>query len=414
MQKSLDRKIAAIHADPSGCREFILADAKDADMAFGIGAPGLSPERHDGELRYKTLAEYREQIRQVIRQGIVDIVLMSTSTSDVLTLQEGLFEGSHVTPATRANDATDVHLPRGGVIHQASARPFRSALIDHMQCGHVDCAPTERSRGSNLGLYSLTFNNDIDRDLDTLHRYNEFREEAERKGFRHFMEVFDPNIAGCVSPDLVPKFINDLIARTLAGVAYAGRPVFLKIVYHGPQAMEELVRYDPHLVVGILGGGAGTTYDAFKLLGEARKYGARAALFGRKINSAENQLAFIEFLRLIADEVLTPEEAVRAYHGVLEKLGVKPHRSLEDDMVLQTNVMSYGGTGAVAVPAAIKSEPATATMQVEQPVAKPTATATPAKPAAPAPKTPERPNFAKMSSAERLAYHRERLKKSLG
>ena len=65
--------------------------------------------------------------------------------------------------------------------------------------------------------------------------------------------------------------------------------------------MEELVRYDPHLVVGILGGSAGTTYDAFKLLGEAKKYGARVALFGRKINNAENQLAFIQFLRLIAD-----------------------------------------------------------------------------------------------------------------
>ena len=26
--------------------DFIIADAKDADMAFGIGAPGLSPERH--------------------------------------------------------------------------------------------------------------------------------------------------------------------------------------------------------------------------------------------------------------------------------------------------------------------------------------------------------------------------------
>ena len=73
----------------------------------------------------------------------------------------------------------------------------------------------------------------------------------------------------------------------------------MKIVYHGPKAMEELVRYDPHLVVGVLGGAAGTTYDAFKLLGEAKKYGARAALFGRKINNAENQLAFIEFLRLI-------------------------------------------------------------------------------------------------------------------
>ena len=57
MEKSLDRKLRAIHADPSGCRDFIIADAKDADMGFGIGAPGQSPERHDGELRFKTLPQ---------------------------------------------------------------------------------------------------------------------------------------------------------------------------------------------------------------------------------------------------------------------------------------------------------------------------------------------------------------------
>ena len=152
----------------------------------------------------------------------------------------------------------------------------------------------------------------------------------------------------------MPAFINDAIVRTLGGVTAAGRPVFLKMVYHGPKAMEELVHYDPHLVVGILGGSAGTTYDAFKLLSEAKKYGARVALFGRKINNAENQFAFIRFLRLIADGEIAAEEAVRAYHGVLQKLGVKPQRSLEDDMRLQTDVMSYGGNGKVvsAPPAA--------------------------------------------------------------
>ena len=54
MIKSLDRKLAAIHAD-ANCREFILADAKDADMALGLGAPGQSPEMHAGEVRFKTL-----------------------------------------------------------------------------------------------------------------------------------------------------------------------------------------------------------------------------------------------------------------------------------------------------------------------------------------------------------------------
>src|SRR5204862_4725357 len=139
----------------------------------------------------------------------------------------------------------------------------------------------------------------------TLEQYRLFREEAERKGFRHFWEVFDPNAPDGLSPQDVPQFINDSIARTLAGVGAAGRPVFLKIVYHGPRAMEELVSYDPHLVVGILGGSAGTTYDAFKMLAEAKKYGARAALYGRKINSAECQLAFVRLLRHIADGDLT-------------------------------------------------------------------------------------------------------------
>lgn len=41
-------------------------------------------------------------------------------------------------------------------------------------------------------------------------------------------------------------------------------------------------------------------------------------------------------LREIADGNIGPEEAVRAYHGELQKAGMEPHRSLEDDMVLAT------------------------------------------------------------------------------
>jgi len=386
MEKSLDKKLAAIHADPSGGKDFILADAKDADMAFGIGAPGQSPEAHAGEVRLRTLAEYRQSIRDVVQQGLVDILLMSASTNDLLNIGERLFAHSHVTPAGRANDASDVFVVRGGHYLEPPARPFRSATLDHLQCGHVDCAAPERIRGANLGLYSVTFNNRLDDDLRTLEEYRAFRTEAEAKGFRHFLEVFDPNAPNDLRPEQVPDFINDSIARTLAGVAQAGRPVFLKIVYHGPKAMEDLVAYDPHLVVGILGGASGTTYDAFKLLAEAQKYGARAALYGRKINAAECQLAFIEFLRRIVNQEVSPEEAVRAYHGVLQKLNIRPHRSLEDDLVLQTNVMSYGGGAAVCVPG--------------KPFGKPTAT----KPAATKPAAA--PDFTKMTRAEKLAYNK--------
>ena len=163
-------------------------------MAFGIGSAGLSPESHAGELRYKTLEEYREQMRQITRQGLVDIMLMSASSSYALTIRERLFEDSHVTPAVRANDTTDIHLARGGRYAEHPAQPFRSMSIDHAQCGHLDCAPEERTLGANLGLYSVTFNNDLRHDLATLERFHEFREEAERKGFRYFLEVFDPNM----------------------------------------------------------------------------------------------------------------------------------------------------------------------------------------------------------------------------
>src|SRR5262249_2281373 len=113
-EKKLDRKLKRIHADPHGCRDFLLADAKDADMALAIVAPGRSPEAHGGELRFRTLAEYRALIEQVVAQGLVDIMLMSASTSEVLTIHRRLFDASPVTPAARANDTTDIHILRGG------------------------------------------------------------------------------------------------------------------------------------------------------------------------------------------------------------------------------------------------------------------------------------------------------------
>src|SRR5437764_1900632 len=383
VEKSLDRKLARIHADPHGAKDFILADAKDADMALAIGAPGRSPEAHSGELRYRTLAEFRDTVVQIVEQKLVDIMLLSASTSEVLALHKRIFDNSPVTPAARANDTTDIHIVRGGKYAGQPSLPFRTATLDHIQCGHLDCAAEERVRGVNLGLYSITFNNDAALDRAALEEYKAFRLEAERKGFRHFLEVFDPNRPEAVEASKLPGFINDAIVRALGGVTSRGRPLFLKMVYHGPQAMEELVHYDPHLVVGILGGSAGTTYDAFKLLSEARKYGARAALFGRKINNAENQLAFIHFLRLIADGEIPAEQAVRAYHGVLQKLGVRPHRALDDDMQLQTNVMSYGGNGVVrSVPPSPKpkqEEHAACACQARPPAAKvePAANGTP-------------------------------------
>ena len=422
MDKSLDRKLAAIHAD-SNSREFILADAKDGDMALGLGAPGRSPESHAGEVRFKTLEDYRDQMRLITRQGLVDIMLMSASTNHALTIRERLFDGSHVTPAVRANDTSDIHLARGSDYARHPSHPFRTASLDHIQCGHLDCAPEERTTGADLGLYSVTFNNDLAHDLATLERFHEFRAEAERKGFRYFLEVFDPNVPNAVAPDVLPGYINDMISRMLAGVAPAGRPLFLKMVYHGPRAMEELHRFDPEVVIGILGGSSGTTLDAFQLLHDAQKYGAKVALFGRKINNAENQLAFVQFLRLIVDGVLPPVEAVKAYHAVLARLGIRPSRPLDVDLTLTPASMSYAGTGtstSVVVPPKPREVEANAhacacqshAHAAKKPEPAPVA-ATNGKPKTDSNGFPTRsdgmPDFTRMDVPQRLAYHRQRL-----
>jgi hypothetical protein len=256
-------------------------------------------------------------------------------------------------------------------------------------------------------LYSITPNNDLDADYATLEAYKNFRLEAESKSFRHFLEVFDPNACGGACPHDLGRFINDWIARTLAGVPLASRPVFLKIAYHGPEAMEQLVAYDPHLVPGILGGSSGTTHDAFKLLEEARQHGARAALFGRKINNSEHQLTFVTYLHAIANGKIKADEAVRAYHGELQKLGLKPYRELKDDLQLTTTATSYAGTGAsVSLSKSSAQKPKTAV------IAKPAngAGAQSAEMSAFPITKDGSPDFKKMSAAQKVSYARQRIR----
>ena len=384
VEKSLDRKLAEIRAK-SDTRTFIIADAKDPDVAYGMKAPGRSPEYYGEEVRIRSLAEFRQCIRDVVHQGEVDIVLMSPSTSEILVHEERLFDTSHVTPACRTNDTTDIHFARGANYPRQASRPFRTPTLDHVICGHLECSPGEETRGVNLGLYSVTFNNDAERDRETIEAFKQFWMEAERRKFRYFLEVFDPNIPGAVDPELIGAFINDMIARTLAGVTKAAKPIFLKMVYHGPKFMEELVHYDPDLIPGVLGGASGTTRDAFQLIHDSQKYGARVALFGRKINNSEHQLAFIKFLRLIVDGEIGPEEAVRAYHGVLQELGIRPYRSLEDDMQITNPSMSYGLDSAVAKPVEMRPAPAAAGAPSPAPAAPATVSSAPTPSPLPAP-----------------------------
>jgi hypothetical protein len=338
MKPNLIKKLKQIREKPSS-REFILADARDADMAWGIPSPGkVYPWPPEGA-RYRTMPEFHEQIRAVTHQGMVDIVLGSQSTMSVLAHRERLFDPLEVTPAVRINDATDVWATRGNQYRKFPSMPFASGFIDEAQYGSL----TADRRGDpivNLGLYSVTFNNQLPADRQSLLAFKEFRAEAEQKKFNYFLEVFPPNTSG-VSPPEIPLFVNDSVCRMLAGVPLHARPVFLRIPYFGPRALEELVTYDPSVIVGVSGGSSGTTYDAFKLLSDAQKYGARVALFGRKIKDAEDQLAFIAYLRRIVDGFISPQEAVKAYHGELQAKKIPPIRPLVEDLQITDVILNY-------------------------------------------------------------------------
>ena len=329
MLRRLDQKLARIRAGAYTRADFIIADAKDPDM--GPGLTGAGPARHaDGTWsRYRTRAEFLDNILQVVEQDIVDIMLVSASNLERLH-QRRVFEGSAVKAAIRANDASDIWVGRGAAYQTHPSRPFRTASLRH--CKAL----------TDLGLYSMTFNNNLERDMASLEAFAQFRADAEAQEFGYFLEVFNPNVATGIAPELAPAFVNDCILRSLAGLTQAERPQFLKIAFNGPGALEELASFDTTLIVGVLGGAAGTTRDCFELIRQAEKYGARVALFGRRINLAESPLDMIRFMRAVADDAMQPAAAVAAYHDALRKAGIAPARDLAADSAITEATLKHG------------------------------------------------------------------------
>lgn len=329
LSKSLDDKLAVLREDPKAdC--FILADAKDADMAFGLSAGGRHWPPEASHPEHRSVEEYRSLAASVVEQGLVDIVLLSASNAAWLASR---FDGSSVTPAVRMNDTTDIWLAGTAGSYQGQwSLPFASTSIDAVSGGSSSFRGDPGRQIADLGLYSVTLNHHARRDRETLEAYRRFRSEACEKGFRYFLEVFPPNrVRGIAAPDIA-RFVADSIVRLLAGVVPSERPLFLKVPYLGPELTAELCRYDQSVIVGVMGGAAGTTHDAFKLINDARRSGVRAALLGRKINDAEDQLLYVEHLRRVADQELSPDQAVSSYHDQLSERGILSKRELAADL----------------------------------------------------------------------------------
>lgn len=318
-------KIARIRAGGYRTGDFMIADAKDADMSGGILTTGRRRDATGAVIGNRTRPEFIAQMRALIAHDVVDIMLGSAGNIEVLA-DAGAFAGSAVMPAFRGNDTTDVWgIVRGGRYRETASLPFRSANLTRAR------AP--------LCLYSITFMNDAATDVAALSAYAAFRADAQAAGVMHFLEVFNPNIDIGVAEADLGAYVNDCIARTLAGLTRAERPEFLKVAYNGPAALEELAAHDPSMVVGVLGGGTGTHRDTFELVAQAERYGARLALFGRKINMAEDQPAFIGWMRRVADRAATPAEAVRGYHADLAQAGLAADRDLDTDLGITETVL---------------------------------------------------------------------------
>ncbi len=324
--RRLDRKLAAIRAGRYRPDDFVIADAKDADMAFGAMAagpdPGAGPPAEPAPTdaapdRSRTRADYLAAMAEVAAQGEVDVLLTSAANGQRLIADGAI--GPELTLAVRANDTTDIWFVRNSGYSARPSRPFRTADLEAIR---PFC---------DLVLYSVTFNNDLEHDVATLEAYRSFRREAAASGVRHVLEVFNPNAPVGLDPGGIGAFVNDSIVRCLAGVVAEQRPLFLKVAYNGAEALAELTQHDPSLVVGILGGSAGTTRDAFELLFQTERAGARVALFGRKIQRAESQLDLVALFRPVLRGELAPAEAVESYHRALAAAGLRPHRPLAED-----------------------------------------------------------------------------------
>jgi len=322
--KRLDRKLARIVEGTYQPTDFIIADAKDGDMSAGAPVAGYVRDASGKPTDVcRPMKDYRDDMERMIESDLVDIMLTSLSTAEYLAYKGAYAKNREITPAVRLNDGTHIWGARHSTYGKTPTINFRSARLDRVK------------PYADLGLYAVDFFNDPVQDIKILEEYARFRDAASQAGMRHFLEVFNPKFSIGLDAVEFASYNNDMIVRCLAGVSRHDYPLFLKMEYNGPRAMEELASYDPgKIIVGILGGSASTNRDTLELVKQAEQYGARVALFGRRIYHAEDSISIVRAMRKVIEEKISSQEATKYYHDELRKLGKTPYLPLEQDLEL--------------------------------------------------------------------------------
>jgi len=145
VEKTLDQKLAALKSSP----------------AAGFHPRGCQGCRHGirhriarEESRWKNALAGRVSGPDASNRlpGLVDIMLMSASTSEILTIQERIFDASPVTPAVRANDSTDIHIVRESCCRSAVAS-VRFSDSRHIQAARALFGIGAQSRRKSGSLF---------------------------------------------------------------------------------------------------------------------------------------------------------------------------------------------------------------------------------------------------------------------
>jgi hypothetical protein len=390
--KSLDRKLDRLRAQPDGRSTFIICDAKVADAERGRGRLGpigaVAPS--DSVSCYRSRDDFLDCIRRIVARDLVDVMLVSSSVGLELTHRDGALAASAVTPAARVNSGAEIFALRGDPEMSRRPRSVRALSLERIgSAGGGGCAANR----PDLGFYAFPYVEDAATLARALKDYNDFRAEAGLMAFRHVLEVCTPHWLEPIPPEGLAQFVRDKLTRALAAMPESARPLFTLIPSGAEVALAELRRFDRRLIVGVAGGPAGSTFDAFNLIERARAQGARAASLGRAIAAAEHQEAFLRVLAHVADGRLDAAAGVHTYHAVLAELGVQPARSLREDL-RPGQAPAGGGRASDAVVAPERPWGAAA--------------------GAPGPQVDPDPDFDAMTLEEKLAYNQKRRDRIFG
>ena len=253
---------------------------------------------------------------------------MSASNIERLS-DEGLFADSPVKPAIRANDTTDIWRVRGGTYHEQPSRPFRSASLARTMYGTATPMPGAADhRHRPRPLLGHLQQRPRRRHAPRSRRSPSSAPTPPRAASSTSSRCSTRTSTTGIDPEVLPHYINDCILRCLAGVHQADRPQFLKIVYNGPKALEELASFDPEPDRRR----ARRRRRHHARLLRAAAPGARSTAPGSPCSAARStsprrRSPSSRMMREVADGNLSPQEAVRAYHGELQKQRLKPQRA---------------------------------------------------------------------------------------